>query len=255
MLHFDALSRGKVDRVTSASTVEEAWPAFCRIVRDAGYDYAIYGTNRLRHSGNFGDKAHTFFLTDLPDTFMTPFWEQERYRHTFAALWAVHNTGALSLREAAQPYHNGSASETQRRAHEEMVAAGVTSGHVIGFNRPEATTVAAIGLINFGKSHAETDAIWRENGPQLESYARIFHLKVSSLPLPVMAKGLTNRQKDVLRWIARGKTTSEVATILGLSQATIEKHLRQARDNLQASNTTQAVLNAQVYTGIFDNRK
>lgn len=235
--------------------MEDAWLIFREIAHDAGFDCAIYGTNRLRHTGRFGDRSNSLFLTDLPAAFMDPFWEQERYRHTFAAIWAIENAGILSLKEAADPYHRGEGTPEERQTHELLIAAGVTSGMVIGFNRPEATTVAAVGLVNLGKTHDETDEIWRRNGRVLQTYARVFQLAMSQLPVPSIDRKLTARQKDVLRWIARGKTTAEVATILELSQATIEKHLRQARENLGASNTTQAVLHAQVYTGIFDDRK
>jgi len=65
---------------------------------------------------------------------------------------------------------------------------------------------------------------------------------MASLPIPTQRNDLTERQKEVLHWVAHGKTSAEIATILGLSSATIEKHLRQARDTLGVSTTTQAVL-------------
>ncbi|MFA6498438.1 MAG: helix-turn-helix transcriptional regulator [Desulfurivibrionaceae bacterium] len=37
--------------------------------------------------------------------------------------------------------------------------------------------------------------------------------------------GLTGRESEVLRWLAKGKTNGEIATILGMSKRTAEKHL------------------------------
>lgn len=37
--------------------------------------------------------------------------------------------------------------------------------------------------------------------------------------------GLTNRESEVLRWLNKGKTSGEIAIILGMSKRTVEKHL------------------------------
>ncbi|MEJ2019255.1 MAG: helix-turn-helix transcriptional regulator, partial [Maritimibacter sp.] len=63
---------------------------------------------------------------------------------------------------------------------------------------------------------------------------------------------LTERQREVLSWIGDGKSNLDVATILGVSVATVEKHLRLARERLGVETTAQAVLKAsfqnQIYT-------
>lgn len=65
------------------------------------------------------------------------------------------------------------------------------------------------------------------------------------------ALGPTPRQREVLEWTSAGKTVAEVATILGLTPATVEKHLRLARDALDAGSTAQAILKAHVTNQIF----
>lgn len=52
---------------------------------------------------------------------------------------------------------------------------------------------------------------------------------------------LTVREKDVLTWIAHGKSLWETATILGISEGTVKVHLAAIRAKLGASNTTHAV--------------
>ncbi len=37
--------------------------------------------------------------------------------------------------------------------------------------------------------------------------------------------GLTRRETDVLRWIARGKSNREIAVALNISPRTVKKHL------------------------------
>ena len=48
-----------------------------------------------------------------------------------------------------------------------------------------------------------------------------------------------------------GKTTQDIAFLLGLTAATVEKHLRLAREALDVDTTAQAVLKAAFYNQMF----
>ena len=56
--------------------------------------------------------------------------------------------------------------------------------------------------------------------------------------------GLNNREVEALTWSARGKTSAEIATILGLTKRTVDFHIDNAREKLGASTRTEAVLKA-----------
>jgi DNA-binding CsgD family transcriptional regulator len=55
---------------------------------------------------------------------------------------------------------------------------------------------------------------------------------------------LTAREREVLCWIAHGKTAAEVGIILGLSQRTVEAYIRDATEKLDTVNRVQAVVKA-----------
>jgi DNA-binding NarL/FixJ family response regulator len=55
---------------------------------------------------------------------------------------------------------------------------------------------------------------------------------------------LTEREREVLTWVGRGKTSSEIATILGLSERTVNFHCDQAMKRLNVINRAQAVAKA-----------
>jgi len=55
---------------------------------------------------------------------------------------------------------------------------------------------------------------------------------------------LTEREKEVLTWVGRGKTSAEIAIILGLSERTVNFHCDQAMRRLEVINRTQAVAKA-----------
>jgi DNA-binding NarL/FixJ family response regulator len=55
---------------------------------------------------------------------------------------------------------------------------------------------------------------------------------------------LTEREKVVLTWVGRGKTSKEIALILDLRERTVNFHCEQAMKRLDVMNRTQAVANA-----------
>lgn len=55
---------------------------------------------------------------------------------------------------------------------------------------------------------------------------------------------LTDREQEILKWCSRGKTRSEIADTLILSDATVDFHVSNALRKLDASNITLGVLKA-----------
>ncbi|MFB9950426.1 LuxR family transcriptional regulator [Rhizobium puerariae] len=59
-----------------------------------------------------------------------------------------------------------------------------------------------------------------------------------------VADMLTDREVDCLNWTAAGKTSAEIADILGLSEHTVNHYLNRAAKKLDTVNRTQAVAKA-----------
>jgi LuxR family transcriptional regulator len=78
----------------------------------------------------------------------------------------------------------------------------------------------------------------------------VAHLKLMTLRY-FGSRNLTKRQREVLECVGDGKTTQDTAMILGLTPATVEKHLRLAREALDVDTTAQAVLKAAFYNQMF----
>jgi DNA-binding CsgD family transcriptional regulator len=55
---------------------------------------------------------------------------------------------------------------------------------------------------------------------------------------------LSPRESEALTWVARGKSTWEIARILDLSEKSVEFYLDSCKHKLQATNRTQAVVKA-----------
>ncbi len=65
----------------------------------------------------------------------------------------------------------------------------------------------------------------------------------SHAPL-VQSLGLTEREAEVVLWVAQGKSNVDVATILGMSDKTVKKHLGNVFEKLGVESRTAATLRA-----------
>src|SRR5581483_10353274 len=66
----------------------------------------------------------------------------------------------------------------------------------------------------------------------------------SETPESAGADGLTNRETEILGWVARGKTNQEIAALLIVSPHTVRKHLEHVYEKLRVNSRTAAVARA-----------
>ena len=93
-------------------------------------------------------------------------------------------------------------------------------------------------------------AIFKGLKPDLPAHKRTFHLmtlyaadRICSLRSAGSAHKpiVTNRQREVLTWVAAGKSAWEIGEILNISARTVEEHAQRVLQRLGAVNRTQAV--------------
>ncbi len=65
-----------------------------------------------------------------------------------------------------------------------------------------------------------------------------------SSPEPLTTLGLSPREAEVLLWVAQGKTNPEIGSILGISEETVKKHMKQVLATLAVETRTAAALRA-----------
>jgi DNA-binding NarL/FixJ family response regulator len=77
-----------------------------------------------------------------------------------------------------------------------------------------------------------------------------------SSPDPLLKLGLTPRATEALLWLAQGKTNSDIASILGITESTVKKHVQEMFEKLgvetRGAATVRAleILNAQPQLGV-----
>jgi DNA-binding NarL/FixJ family response regulator len=85
------------------------------------------------------------------------------------------------------------------------------------------------------------EARFRRNEQQLSSGSLTPNF---DSPEPLLGLGLTPRVAEVLLWVAQGKTNADIATILGISEWTVKKHVLEIFERLGVETRTAASLRA-----------
>ncbi len=67
-----------------------------------------------------------------------------------------------------------------------------------------------------------------------------------TLPSHVDRLVLTERQRQCLQWVREGKSSTDIADILGISSGVVDEHLAGACRRLGVRTRTQAVIEAMV---------
>ena len=134
---------------------------------------------------------------------------------------------------------------------DEMRIIGLKSG--VLFPLPPQAGCPVAGLIAASPlSYRETCSLLEEEGQRLVALAHLFHSRASGELMRRRdgAAALTIRERDCLQVISRGERVTAIAHQLGLSEATVELHLRNARRKLGARSLPEAVARALLYRQI-----
>lgn len=238
--------------VTEADTVEKLWSLHVEKMAKYGFDRLIYGFTRFRSEKSLGDTQDMVILTNHRLDYVERFVDEGLYFHAPMVRWALENDGACSWRWMQDQLSQGTLSETERRIVEYNHSMGIISGYSISFRSVSPRAKGAIALTaRADMSQDEVDEVWKEHGQDLMVMNNVAHLKIISLPNSTARRPLTARQKEVLEWVGDGKTTQDIAQIMGLTSATVEKHLSLARQALDTDTTAQAVVKATFQNQIF----
>ncbi|MWD27392.1 LuxR family transcriptional regulator [Aquicoccus sp. SCR17] len=239
--------------LTNAPNIESLWDMHSRRMAQYGFDRLLYGFTHYRTNTSLGDPDDFVILTNHDAGYTERFLGDGHYFHAPMVRWALEHEGACSwaiLREMAE---SGTMTQAERKVLEFNQKMGVTAGYSISFKSVSVRSKGAIALTaRRGMSQDEADAIWAEHGEDIIVMNNVAHLKILTLPYTrATGRTLTRRQREALEWVGDGKTTADIALLMGLTAATVEKHLRLAREALNVETTAQAVLKAAFQNQMF----
>jgi LuxR family transcriptional regulator len=238
--------------ISYSKSLEELWAVHTEKMASYGFDRLLYGYTRFRTEKSLGDPEDFVVLSNHDPAYVSGFIHSGLYFHAPLMNWALENEGAISWRAIADTLSDGPPKPEMMRVHEFNLKHDVTVGYTVTFTSLSARSKGAISMAaKRGITQDEIDAVWEEHGEDILLMNNVAHLKILTMPYVPPNRGLTKRQREALEWVGDGKTTQDIATLMGLTPATVEKHLRLAREALAVETTAQAVLKAALHNQMF----
>ncbi|WP_309663612.1 autoinducer binding domain-containing protein [Tabrizicola sp.] len=241
-----------LNRVAASSSIDEAWGHATVYFASLGFGRANYGFTRFRHVKTIGDPDDALFLSTCDADYVKRYFQGGFYAKTPVFRWAERSAGACTWAWVKEAYEAGRLSAEEAEAVRQNAAMGVTAGISISFPNATARAKGALGLIaDHGLTHTSVEDIFACRREEIVAVANMMHLTIVHLPQLSRHRALSPRQREALEWVADGKTTQDVALLMGVSPAMVEKHLRLAREALAVETTAQAVAKGALLNMIF----
>lgn len=241
------------DQIMRVHDPAEIWDIFIREMAGLGFPGVIYAYRRTVGSGTLSvaGELHYAIRQEPPD--LADQIDRMQNLPNWIIRWSAENTGALSYGDMRRAAETGDLRKDEADTRQMFLSLGMRAGYAVSL-RDATMSVHGLLFLNggLGVRQHEIDAIWQEHGDVIQALCQMVHLRLSNMaPFGPVKTVLSSRQCEVLQWVAAGKTSAEIAIILGLKPVTVEKHLRLAREALDAQTTAQAVMIAAVRELIF----
>ncbi|MGA0538953.1 helix-turn-helix transcriptional regulator [Neotabrizicola sp. VNH66] len=248
----DCAVLGLLCRIAEAQSIDAAWDLATGHFRSMGFSRINYGFTRFRHQRTIGDPDDALFLTTCDADYAQRYFRGGFYARTPAFRWAERNSGACTWKWVKEAFEAGRLSADEVEAVRQNVGMGVLAGISVSFPEASQRAKGALGLIaDPGMDTEAVEQLFAARKDEIVAVAQMMHLRIVQLPHLARARALSPRQREALEWVADGKTTQDVALLMGVSPAMVEKHLRLAREALAVETTAQAVAKGALLNMIF----
>lgn len=228
---------------SSATNVDDLWLKYKHVLSRFGVSTAMYCVSHsptaLKEDGVI-DSA--WYKGDHPDEYLNYFDEKFNFNDDPTAMHCLEKT-------APYIWHDPEKVSSQTEAQKEFMIDSVEFGMGVGVTLPirfNEYGVGGIGLSTEGVTEKEFDKIWLAHGQEIVLMSRWFDEFARGEKIDGVYS-LSDREREVLTWLAIGRKTEEIAKILGTAVSTVEKQIRSARKKLNARNNEQAIAKALIF--------
>lgn len=203
------------------------------LARDLGFDFCAYGMRLPIPVSN----PKIVMFNNYPGE-----WQSRYERNNYLA---VDPTVQHGMRSLLPILWSDEVFASSRELWEEAQSFGLR----IGWAQATWDANGVGGLLTLARpAEALSSAELQTNSMKLAWLAQVAHIGMSQClrakMMPQVNVKLSNREVEVLRWTADGKTSSEISDILRIAERTVNFHINNAISKLNASNKTAAVVRA-----------
>ncbi|AKJ26806.1 autoinducer binding domain-containing protein [Caldimonas brevitalea] len=213
----------------------ELFSRLTSVAQDLGFDFCAYGLRMPLPLSN----PRIAMFNNYPLS-----WQQRYQERGYVA---VDPTVHHGMRSSLPLVWSDSVFASSRELWEEARSFGLKVGWALAYRDPNGIR----SLLTLSRSSGElTSTELKTKMSKMYWLAQVGHQgmsdRVSTRLMPEFDIRLSERETEVLRWTADGKTSNEVADILNISERTVNFHISNAMGKLGASNKTAAAIRAAV---------
>ncbi len=251
-LPFISMQISSLEAVVNATTTADIQASYRRAMARLGFRNIFYAARFMMAVPPAVLQERIEIFSTMPQDFVKTLTARDLLIPSPWASWSWKNTGSISTRELLT-YESDRAREDAATQSVSLARDyGLLSARLVSLKNCVLRSHGAVVLNpHAGASHDDEDRVWTRHQREVMVLSNVMHMRMASIRRPSFVPSLTERQIQVLEWSSAGKTVAETAIILGISAATVEKHLRLARDALGARTTGQAILTAHLTQQLF----
>lgn len=217
--------------LSSTSDADSLQATAADAARSLGYEFFAYGIRMPLPLS----RPQTLMFSSYPQQ-----WQQ---RYAEQAYLQVDPTVTHAVRSTAPVQWSEDLFASARHFWEDAQGHGL----LVGWAQATVSNNGAIGMLTLARSgEAISEQELQANGLRMHWLVSAVHenaARVLTHQLPQLPQ-LTERECDVLRWTADGKTSSEIGDILGVSERTVNFHINNCMEKLGAANKTACTIKA-----------
>lgn len=225
----------RLNTVLLNSSEQELFDKLVSCARELGFDYCTYG---LRMPFPFS-QPKTVVFSNYPVGWQTRYQEKN-----YLAKDPTVRHGLRSLLPVIW-------SDELFAAATDLWDEARSFGLRVGLAQATRDATGMVGMLVLARSFEPlSDAELQDKELKLTWLTQMAHFGMSQCLtkklMPAAEVRLSDREIEILRWTADGKTSSEISYILSISERTVNFHINNAMAKLNAANKTAAVILAAV---------
>ncbi|WP_026959145.1 autoinducer binding domain-containing protein [Aliagarivorans taiwanensis] len=228
---MDSWLEQELNSLESSNTSRDYFEHLNRVAKEFGFEYCAFA---LRQAYPISSPK-TEILTSYPLS-----WQLQYHRNNYIE---VDPTVKHALQSQLPVVWNEHLSQQQPEFWEDARSFGIQ----YGWSQSTRNGDGSVGLLAFSRANEEVSPQEiKEHCYRLMWLAQLTHHGLSGRLSREGGRSynLTEREIEMLKWTADGKTAEEIAVILSISARTVNFHIGQAVSKLQVANKTSATVKA-----------
>jgi len=230
-----------IEQFQAAKDCDDLYSLFGEAIRDFGFTNFLITDMPPLGSG----LATSLILNGWSNVWFERYIEQNFYNHDPMAAFTRQTTQSFFWHEVAQRPMTKAAIRVMNEAAECGLSHGFSVPIVGNSGNQSCVTMGGdkLQIPPRGRDALHLLSIFAHGKAQLLRASTLTASKTIGQPEEPTER-LTAREREVLHWVAQGKTDWEIGEILAISEQTAKAHVRNSCRKLNAVNRTHAVANA-----------